>query len=88
MKITDKARQSLERLLSAFEQGHVPEALSRTVIPTLDVPCSRWSLNNRVLALLAQTQDARGVHQWSQVHRNVIAGRKAVYILAPLIVRK
>lgn len=88
MRLTDQARASLRRLLSAFEEGSVAEALSRTIIPILDVPCSRWSLNNRLLAALAQTQDARGLRQWNQVHRSVIVGRRAFYILAPLVVRK
>lgn len=87
MKLTDKARESLRRLLAAFEQGSIPEALSRTIIPAPGVPCSRWSLNNRLLAFLAQTQDARGLRQWNQIGRSVIAGRKAFYILAPLVVR-
>lgn len=87
MKITDKAGETLQRLLTAFEQGTIPEALSRTIIPTLDVPSSQWSLNNRVLALFAQTADARGMRQWNEVDRHVIAGRKAFYILAPLLVK-
>lgn len=53
MRLTDQARESLRRLLSAFEEGSVAEALSRTIIPILDVPCSQWSLNNRLLAALA-----------------------------------
>lgn len=87
MKTTDKARESLRRILKCFEEGAIPEALAHTVIPALDVPCSRWSLNNRLLTFLAGTSDARGIHQWNEVGRQVIAGRKALYILAPLLVR-
>jgi hypothetical protein len=87
MKITDKAGETLQRLLTAFEQGTIPEALSRTIIPSLDVPSSQWSLNNRVLALFAGTADARGMRQWNEVDRHVIAGSKAFYILAPLLVK-
>ena len=87
MKITDKAGETLQRLLTAFEQGTLPEALSRTILPILDVPSSQWSLNNRVLALFAQTADARGMRQWNDVGRQVVTGRKAFYILAPLLVK-
>ena len=86
MKLTDKAHETLQALLTAFEQGTIPEALSRTIIPSLPVPCSRWSLNNRMLALFAGTADARGLRQWNQVGRQVIAGSQAFYILAPLLV--
>ena len=61
MKITEKAQGILQRLLDAFEKGTIPDALARTVIPALDIPCSQWSLNNRLLAFFADTQDARGM---------------------------
>ena len=85
MKLTEKARETLQCLLTAFEQGTIPEALAHTLIPPLDVPCSRWSLNNRVLTFFANTSDARGFRQWNEVGRGVIEGRKAFYILAPLM---
>ena len=88
MQITEKARDVLARLLTAFEHGTIPEAIAHMVIPTLDIPASKWSLNNRILTFLAGTQDARGHHQWYEVGRWVMEGRKAFYILAPLIVKK
>jgi len=88
MKITEKAQEILQRLLDAFEKGTIPDALARTVIPALDIPCSQWSLNNRLLAFFADTQDARGMRQWNEVGRHVLPGRKAFYILAPLRVKK
>ncbi|MFH1141048.1 MAG: hypothetical protein V1724_05145 [Chloroflexota bacterium] len=88
MKLPDKAHEILQRLLIAFQQGTIPAALARTIIPSLDVPCSHWSLNNRILALLAGTADARGFRQWTQVGRYVRPGRKCFYILAPLLVAR
>lgn len=87
MRITDKAQESLQRILKSFKEGMVPEALAHTVIPALDVPCSRWSLNNRLLTFLAGTSDARGMRQWNEVGRKVIAGSRAFYILGPIIVK-
>lgn len=88
MPITEKARDVLARLLTAFEHGTIPDAIAHTVIPTLDIPASKWSLNNRILMFLAGTSDARGHRQWQEVGRWIMAGRKAFYILAPLIVKK
>src|SRR5437016_5817311 len=45
--------------------------------------CSRWSLNNRLLAMIAGTSDARGYRQWQEVGRFVKGGTKALYIVAP-----
>ncbi|MBI4487499.1 MAG: M48 family peptidase [Deltaproteobacteria bacterium] len=87
MKITEKAQESLQRILKSFEEGTVPEALAHTVIPTLDVPCNKWSLNNRLLTFLAGTSDARGIRQWNEVGRRIIAGKKAFYILGPIILK-
>jgi hypothetical protein len=83
-----KAQAQLERLVEAFRTGKVSEVVRRTVIPPLDVPCSKWSLCNRVLVSLAGTDDARGYRQWQGVGRQVKKGAKAVYILVPWIVAK
>jgi hypothetical protein len=88
MKTTQKAQEVLEQLLSAFETGTVPSAIARTCIPPLDVPCSRWSFNNRLLVLLSRTADARGIRQWKSVGRWPKKGSKAIYILAPMTFKK
>ena len=86
--LNSKARAQLERLVEAFRTGEVSEVVRRTVIPALDVPCSKWSLCNRVIVSLAGTDDARGYRQWQEVGRYVKKGAKAVYILVPWIVTK
>ena len=88
MKTTQKARETLHRLLVAFEQGTVSDALAHTCIPPLDIPSSRWSFNNRLLVFLADTADARGIGQWKQAGRWPRKGSKAFYILAPLTARQ
>ena len=88
MKYTEKAKEALDRILKAYESGDVPEILSRVVIPPLNVLCSRWSLSNRMLVFLSGTDDARGFRQWNEVGRFVKAGTRALYILAPILVRK
>ena len=88
MRITDRAKGVLDRVLEAFETGAVPEAIARSVLPAFDVPSSRWSLNNRILMCFAGTADARGIRQWRAVGRWPRKGCKACYILAPLYVNK
>ena len=88
MKTTEKAKEALSRILDSFESGNVPAALARVVIPPLDVPCASWSLSNRLLVFLSDTDDARGFNQWQEVGRSVCKGAKAVYILAPIKVKK
>jgi hypothetical protein len=80
-----EAEAALQRVLELFESGELPERIAETVItPALsDAPSNSWSLGNRLLQLLAGTNDARGYRQWQQVNRHVNKGAKAFYILAP-----
>jgi len=71
-----------------FESGNLPAAVARTVIRGDARPCDRWSLGNRLLMLLAGTEDARGFKQWQEVGRRVKKGAKAFYILAPVTKKK
>ena len=45
------------------------------------------ALRNRLLMMLAGTEDARGFRQWEKVGRMVKKGAKAFYILAPRIIK-
>lgn len=73
------------RLIVMFAKGELPEAIARTIIKTQPgtIPCANWSLGNRLLTALADTDDARGIRQWESVGRRVKKGGKAFYILAP-----
>ena len=88
MRRTQKAQEQLEKILKMFESGKIPKALASTSLPPLDVPCSKWSLNNRLLIFWAGTQDARGIRQWKEVGRYPKKGSKAIFILVPLIRKK
>lgn len=81
--MNDKVKTILDELLKLFESGNVPEALSIAVLSSSDLPCSKWSLCNRILLFLSNTSDARGFRQWQQVGRYPKKGTKAVYILSP-----
>ena len=92
MKITEKAQDALNRLLRMFETGDLPQAVARTTIAAkaghAAKPSDKWSLGNRLLMALADTDDARGFKQWQGVGRRVKKGAKAFYVLAPISKKK
>lgn len=79
----EKVKNVLDKLLESFESGSVPEALSIAVLPRLNVPCSKWSLCNRLILFFSGSSDARGFRQWQEVGRYPRKGSKSVYILSP-----
>lgn len=84
-KTVDKVNEACERLLEIFRSGQLPPAVARTTIQALEreLPSSKWSLGNRLLMILAGTDDARGFRQWEEAGRHVVKGAKALYILGP-----
>ncbi len=86
--MNEKTKQVLEDLVSKFADGtdKLPEAIAKSYIMAPAVPCSKWTINNRVLTLLNGTTDARGYRQWQQVNRHVKKGAKAIYILVPKMI--
>ena len=78
-----KTDEVLGKILNAFETGNIPEALTIVTLPNLDVPCSKWSLSNRLLCFIEGTSDARGFRQWKGVSRYPKKGSKAFFILTP-----
>ena len=52
-----------------------------------DVPMITWSMLNQLVCFLADTQDARGYRQWQKAGRYVQKGKKAIFILAPNMVK-
>lgn len=82
-----KVRAAVAQIVELFASGQLPEAVARTWIQRAagdERPCDRWSLGNRLLMMLAGTEDARGFRQWQAVGRRVRRGARAFYILAPL----
>jgi len=77
------------QILAAFEAGTVPAALAQIFIHrnNSDVPSSRWSWRNQLVAALAGHHDARGFRQWQQIGRSVRKGERAFYILGPCMVK-
>jgi hypothetical protein len=74
----------MESLVKVLEEGNL-EVVARAVFRSkLNRPCDKWSLSNRILMLINETDDARGYRQWNAVNRYVKKGSKAIYILGPM----
>lgn len=89
MKLSDKARTALGRVVDKFKSGDLSPLVevSRLHLPE-DAPAARWSFSNRVLAY-AQTDslDCRGYRQWQEAGRQVRKGEHGGFILVPRIVK-
>jgi hypothetical protein len=80
-----KVKEVLLAILDRFNSRDIPNAVAYSMFPIADIPSSQWSILNRTLMFLAETQDARGFRQWNEVNRYVKKGSKAFYILVPYI---
>ena len=83
--MNSRVKEALNKIVERFENGDIPEAISYSMFPILDIPCARWSLLNRTLVFLSGSFDARGIRQWNAKNRYVKKGSKALYILVPFI---
>lgn len=83
----ERVQNALDSIVTLFESDEVPDAIKQVVFPPTNIPACNWSLCNRVLMVSQHTLDARGYKQWQAVGRNVKKGSKAIYILAPSVIK-
>lgn len=76
-------KDTLKNIVTCFESGKIPDAMSYSVFPVADIPSANWSFLNRLIMYLSGTPDGRGFYQWKKVNRRVKKGTKAFYILVP-----
>ncbi len=88
MSSTEKALEQLNKIVKAFSTKEFPNFVSKAYIESIGKPMERWSFNNQLLVFLYGTDDARTYNQWNKVGRQVKKGSKAIYILAPLKVKR
>jgi hypothetical protein len=90
MKLSDKAKEALDKVVEQFKSGDLSPVvkLVRIRLPQ-DAPAARWTFSNRVLAY-AQTGsvDCRGYRQWQEAGRQVQKGSRAAFILGPVLVKR
>ena len=91
MYTTENARALMDKLVTRFETGDIAPLIQLSTIRLTgynSIPAERWSFSNQFLALVTSGEiDCRGLRQWQEVKRHVVAGAKAVYILAPLVIK-
>jgi hypothetical protein len=91
MFTTDKARETMNKLVERFEGGDIAPLVKLSTIRLTaqnSIPAERWSFSNQFLALIQTGElDCRGFRQWQEVKRHVNTGATAAYILAPMIVK-
>lgn len=86
--MNSRIKEVLSSILDRFQTGDIPQAIAYSFFPISDIPSAKWSLLNRILMLIAGTQDARGFRQWQEVNRYVKKGSKAFHILAPRLIKR
>ena len=83
--MNERVQPVLQGIISKFESGDIPVAITMAMFPFCNVPSEHWSLCNRLLMVVAGTMDARGYRQWQSVDRFVKKGCKSIHILVPFI---
>ena len=83
--MSNNIKQTLDKILNAFESGEIPKAVAIASFPMSDIPSANWSFFNRTIQSISGTSDARGYRQWLSVNRQVKKGAKAIYILSPCL---
>lgn len=88
MQLSQKARISLEKVITQFQNGDLSPITQVIRIQLAeDAPARYWSLSNKVLALIQSGEfDCRGFSQWEKLGRRVKKGSRAVYILRPVTI--
>jgi len=84
----ERIKSTIRKIIDLFSTGDVPKAIAIATYPPFDVPSNLWSYTNRILMMISGTSDARGFRAWEQAGRYVRKGQKALYILAPRLIRK
>ena len=91
MFTTDKARETMNKIVERFENGDIAPLVKLSTIRLTaqnSIPAERWSFSNQFLALIQTGEiDCRGFRQWQEVKRHVSTGATAAYILGPMIVK-
>jgi hypothetical protein len=90
--LTENAQQIVKQLLDRFQSGDIAPLIQIAILKLTaetSIPASQWSICNQLLAYLQTGEiDCRGFRQWEQIHRHVIKGAHAAYILGPIQIKE
>lgn len=76
---------AMNSLLGVLQNGDFETVARAVFISHSKKPSAKWSLGNRIIMLLNDTEDARGFQQWKKASRHVRRGAKAFYIFGPVL---
>jgi hypothetical protein len=90
--LTENAQHIVKQLLDRFQSGDIAPLIQIATLKLTSetsIPASRWSICNQLLAYIQTGEiDCRGFRQWEQIHRHVIKGSHAAYILGPIQIKE
>ncbi len=86
--MNDRIKSILNGILADFQNGNIPKMIAIASFPVPNIPSAHWSLTNRILQLIVDTYDARGIRQWNKAGRTVKKGSHAFHIFVPNIIKK
>jgi len=87
MKNTEKAQEAINKIIELFQDPKdLAGKIAFATISGFGKPSDSWSLNNRILQMLAETEDGRSFEAWKKIKRYPKKGSKAFYILRPIMV--
>lgn len=79
----DRAYASALKILENWNSGTGYKTASLAYLKELGLNSDKWSLRNKMIMLLNNTNDARTLKQWEAVGRSIIGGTHGFDILAP-----
>ena len=86
--MNDRVKSVLSGILADFENGNIPKKMALVSFPIPNIPSAQWSMTNRILQLISDTSDGRGIRQWNFAGRKVKKGSHAFHIFVPHIIKK
>lgn len=81
-----KVESLLDNIVQKISSDNIASVMKKSLFGA-DIPMKKWSMLNQFICYLSGTQDARGYRQWQYVERHVTKGAKAIFILAPNMIK-
>ena len=80
----DKIMTDIYKAIESQEiVNHVTDVIENAWSTDNLIPSAKWSISNRLVLAMNDTQDARTFKHWESVGRSIKSGAKAVYIRSP-----
>src|SRR5215212_2894185 len=67
----ERFKTNIAKVLEKFQSGDLVDIVSYAFLKGNHTPSSKWSLNNKMIMIINDTNDARTFLQWKEVKRSV-----------------